>query len=266
MNITPRSIKEELARCKSAYLKNDDLRALGCLASALKSFCAVKLGGPDRAEIESQFREAFSNISKTPNVSKVLPKGIPYLKGQEPKLFQYVAAVYKKVKEELDRESLEHMRERKLRIDQCIIKGQKLLGEGNLLEAQRNFREAVSLRVDEDGLFPMLATRLMEKDQHKAALEYLRGAIETSPGNPRAYDLLVTAVSKLKDPETGIKLLTDARKKAGDNPLLQCCMAQLLLKAGKLAEAGEYAKKTLEAMPDSAVALKILTKAKAAAL
>ncbi|MFP5239290.1 MAG: tetratricopeptide repeat protein [Acidobacteriota bacterium] len=266
MNITPRSIKEELARCKAAYLKNEDLRALGCLATALKSFCAVKLGSQDRTEIEGQFREAFSNISKTPNVAKLLPKGLPYLKGQEPKLFQYVAAVFKKVKAEQDRESLDQMRERKLKIDQCILKGQKFLDEGNLLEAQRNFREAVSLRVDEDGLFPMLGTRLMEKGQYKAALEYLRGAIETSPDNPRAYDLLVVAAGKLKDIEAGLKLLGEARKKAGENPLLFCCTAQLLLRAGKLAEAGEFAKKVLAVTPDSAEALKILTKAKAAAM
>lgn len=224
MNITGKTIKEDLARCKSAYLKNDDLRALSTLAAALKGFVSVKLGSTEKSEIESQMREAFSNVSKIPRVLKLVPKGIPYAKGQEPKLFQYVAAVYKKVQEELERESIAQMRERKGRIDQCLIKGQKLLDDGNLLEAQRLFREAVSLHVDEEGLFPMIALKLMDKGHYKASLEYLRGAIETGPKNARAYDMLDTVAAKLNEPELIAKVLADARKKAGDAPLLLAAM------------------------------------------
>ncbi|MFZ5425601.1 MAG: tetratricopeptide repeat protein [Thermodesulfobacteriota bacterium] len=262
MKITGKTIKEDLARSKGAYLKNEDLRCLATLASALKAFVSVKLPSMERMEIESQFREAFSNVGKIPRVMKFVPKGIPYVKGQEAKLFQYIAAVYKKVQEDIERESLEQMRERKLKIDQLVIKGQKLLDEGNLLEAQRNFREAVTLHVDEDGLYPMLALKLMDKGHHKASLEYLRGAIETSPDNPRAYDLLVTAITKLGETEPGLKVLHDARRKAGDNPLLLCASAQIKAKAGNWAEARADAEAALAARPDLTAAAKV---AKAAA-
>lgn len=262
MKITGKTIKEDLARAKTAYLKNEDLRMLATLASALKSFVSVTLPGTERMEVESQLREAFSNMSKSPRVLKYVPKGIPYAKGQEAKLFQYVAAVYKKVKEDLDRESLEQMRERKLKIDQLIIKGQKLLEEGNLLEAQRNFREAVSLRVDEDGLFPMLALKLMDKGHHKASLEYLRGAIETSPGNARAYDLLVTAAAKLGETDSAFKVLSDSKKKTGETPLWLAATAQLTARSGKWDEAVAVARKALEAQPDIVLAQKVLSQAK----
>ncbi len=264
MTVTGKTIKEDLSRCKAAYLKNDDLRALGMLAAALKGFVSVKLPGTERAEIESQLREAFSNISKVPRVLKLAPKGLPYLKGQEPKLFQYVAAVYRKVKEEIERESLEQMRERKLRIDQCIIKGQKLLNEDNLLEAQRNFREAVSLRVDEDGLFPMLALKLMDKGHFKPSLEYLKGAIEASPDNARAFDLLVTASAKMSDPQPGLKLLDESRKKVGETPLILAATAQLKAQAGEWEAACALAGKALEASPGLDMAAKVLSKAKKA--
>jgi tetratricopeptide (TPR) repeat protein len=258
MKITAKSIKEDLARAKTAYLKNEDLRALAGLAAALKGFLAVKLPGTDRMEIESHFREAFSNLSKMPRVLKYLPKGVPYAKGQEEKLFKFVAALYKKVQQDIERESLEEMRERKLKIDQLIGKGQKLLDDGNLLEAQRNFREAVALHVDEDGLYPLVAMKLIDKGHHKASLEYLRGAILASPNNPRAYDLLLAASDKLGEVDSGLKALSDARKKAGEIPLLLAATARLLAKDGKWAEAKADAEKALAAQPNMEQASKVL--------
>jgi len=262
MKITAKSIKEDLARAKTCYLKNEDLRALSTLASALKGFLAVKLPGTERMSIESLFREAFSNLGKMPRVLKYLPKGLPYAKGQEEKLFQYVAALYKKVQADIERESLEEMRERKLKIDQLVGKGQKLLDEGNLLEAQRNFREAVALHVDEDGLFPMVAMKLMDKGHHKASMEYLRGAIQVSPDNARAYDLLITAAAKLGETDSGLKVLADIRKKTGDTPLIQAASAHLLAQAGQWEEAKAEAEKALAAKPELDMAVKILAKAK----
>jgi predicted Zn-dependent protease len=261
MKITGKTIKEDLARSKSSYLKNEDLKMLATLAAALKAFVTMKLPGTEKTEVEGHFREAFANMSKSPRVLKFLPKGIPYVKGQEPKLFQYVAAVYKKVQEDIERETLEQMRQRKLRIDQCIIKGQKLLEDGNLVEAQRNFREAVTLHVDENGLFPMLAMKLMDKGHHKASLEYIRGAIEVSPDNSRAYDLLVTAVGKLGEVESGLKVLSDARKKIGENPMLLAASAQIKVRAGKWEEVKADAEKALAAQPDLAMAQKALARA-----
>lgn len=257
MKITAKTIKEDLARSKSAYLKKEDLRCLATLASALKGFVSVKLPGNERMEIESHFREAFSNAGKIPRVLKFAPKGIPYLKGEEAKLFQYVAALYKKVQEDIEHESYEQMRERKLKIDQCIVKGQKYLDDGNLLEAQRNFREAVTLRVDEDGLFPLLAMRLMDKGHHKASLEYLRSAIETSPENARAHDLLVTAVLKSGETEAGLKLLAEAVKKTGQTPLMLASIAQLKGQAGRWAEALADAQAALAAQPELTQAAKL---------
>lgn len=255
MKITGKHIKEELARCKSCYLRNEDLRALGHLGGALKAFLSIKLPGTERSEIESLFRESFANISKMPRVLKFVPKGVPYLKGQEDKLFRYVVTLHKKVKEDLELESLAQMRERKLKIDQLLIKGQKLLDDGNLLEAQRCFREAVSNHVDEEGLFPLLAMRLMDKGHHKASLEYVKGAIETGPDNTRAYDLLFTAVDKCGEAEAGLKVIADAKKKCGAHPLVLSASARLLGMAGKWPEAQIDADKALALKPDLKEAL-----------
>ncbi|QLA17742.1 tetratricopeptide repeat protein [Desulfolutivibrio sulfoxidireducens] len=245
MKPSGKSIREDLGRAKAAYAKNDELRVLRCLGQALMAFVQVKPFGPERITIEGLFREVFSTLGKLSHVAVLAPKGIPYVKGQEHKLAGYMVALYKKVEEEIQRETLEVMRARKLRIDQFVIKGQKLLDEGNLLEAQRNFRAAVEEFVDEKGLFPLLASKLIEAGHHKASLEYAKRAIEEYPDNSRAYDFFMTAVTGIKDFEAGEKLLRDVQKKTGEQPLLLANLAWVLAGLEKWAEAREAADRAL---------------------
>jgi tetratricopeptide (TPR) repeat protein len=257
MKVSAKTIKEDLARCKSYYMRGEDLRTLGSLASGLKGFLTVKLAASEKAEIETMFRESFSFIGKLPRAVKFMPKGAPYLKGQEEKLLKLVTILYGKVHQDMERETQEQMRTRKLKIDQLILKGQKHLEEGNLLEAQRSFREAVANRVDEDGLFPMLALKLQEKGHFKASLEYLKGAIEVSPENSRAYDLLRTSLDKLGELEPGLKILADVKKKSGESPYLQETMAWALAKSGQWSQALAEAEQALAANPELDLAAKV---------
>ena len=166
---TGKSIREDLARAKAAYAKNDELRAVQLVAVAMRSFLAVKLPGSERTPIEGLLRDSCSNISKLPSVKKYVPNGIPYVKGQEQKLAAFVVSLAQKIESDLGSEDIEGMRQRKLRIDYAIIKGTKFLAEGNLLEAQRLFRAAVEDYVDEKGLFPLIASRLIEAGQPPGA-------------------------------------------------------------------------------------------------
>ncbi len=258
MTPTGKTIREDLARAKAAYAKNDELRVLRCLAGALAAFVQVKPFGPERTTIEGLFREVFTSLAKLAHVAALAPKGIPYVKGQEHKLAGYVATLYKKVEEEIRRETLEAMRARKLRIDQFVIKGQKFLDEGNLLEAQRNFRAAVEEFVDEKGLFPLLASRLIDAGHHKASLEYVKRAIEEYPDNSRAYDFLMTALTATGDYEAGEKLLRDVQKKTGEQPLILASLARILAGLEKWAEARDAADRALALDPRSDVARKVL--------
>ncbi len=257
MKPSGKTIREDLGRAKAAYAKNDELRVLVCLLQALKAYVAVKPFGPERTTIEGLFREVFGSLSRLPHVAAFAPKGLPYAKGQEQKLAGYVAVLYKKVEAEIQRETLEVMRARKLRIDQFVIKGQKFLAENNILEAQRNFRAAVEEFVDEKGLFPLIAAKLLEAGQHKASLEYVKRAIEEYPDNARAYDFLMTALGGLKDFEIGEKLLRDVQKKTGDQPLLLANLAIILAKLEKWAEVRDAADKALVLNPTVMAAKKM---------
>lgn len=230
---TGKSIREDLARAKAAYSKNDELRAVQLVAVALRSYLAVKLPGSERTTIEGLFRESFSNLNKLPSVKKYVPGGIPYLKGQEPKLAAFTVSLAKKIEGDLACEDIEAMRQRKLRIDHAVIKGTKLLAEGNLLEAQRNFRAAVEEYVDEKGLFPLLASRLIEAGQPKAAFEYLKRALEESPDNPRIYDFLLQAAGKGEEWSLAERLLLEAKARGGATARLDQTLAQVAARLGR---------------------------------
>lgn len=244
---TAKSIREDLARAKAAYAKNDDLRTLQLLLGALRSFLTVRLAGPDRTTIEGLLRECFANLGKLDRIKQVLPHGLPYVKGQEKQLFAALVPVARAVEDAINREDLDAKRERKLRIDHAIIKGTKLLAEGNLLEAQRNFRAAVEDYVDEKGLFPLLASRLIEAGHFKASLEYVKRAIEESPDNPRAYDFLTMAAGKADEWAGAQRILTEARTKAGPAPLLCQALAVVEARLGDWNAADAAAAQALEA-------------------
>lgn len=242
---TAKSLREDLARAKAAYAKGDDLRTVQLVATALRTFLTVRPAGPDRTAIESLLRESFANLGKMQRVLKYLPKGLPYAKGHEQKYAAALAQLAKKIEDDINQESLAAMRERKLRIDHAVIKGSKFLADGNLLEAQRHFRAAVEDFVDEAGLFPLIASRLIDAGQFKPSLEYLRRAIEEAPDNSRAYDFLLMVAGKTEGWDTAEGLLRDIQAKVGPQPAFLQCLAMVSARLGKWPEAYDAAKQAL---------------------
>lgn len=253
-----KSIREDLARAKAAYAKNDELRTVQLVVMALRAFLSTKLPSSDRIIVEGLLRESFSNLGKLPHIKKYAPNGIPYAKGQEQKLCAYLVPLAQKLEEDIGREGLDAMRERKLRIDHAVIKGAKFLGEGNLLEAQRNFRAAVEDYVDEKGLFPLIASRLIEAGHFKPSFEYIRRAVEVSPENARAYDFLLTAAGKTEDWSLAERILLDAQHKTTDQPLLDQALAMVEARLGNWNEARAAARRATEAFPHLTEARRVL--------
>lgn len=242
-----KTIREDLARAKAAYAKNDELRTVQLVVGALRAFVSVKLPGTDRTTIEGQLREAFANLGKLPRVLRYAPNGIPYAKGQEQKLYASLTALAQKIESDINSESLEAMRERKLRIDHAVIKGGKLLAEGNLLEAQRNFRAAVAEYVDEKGLFPLIASKLIDAGQFKASLEYVKRAVEEAPDNARAYDFLLTAAGKAEEWPLAERILLEVQQKGLAPPLLDQALAVVTARQGKWEQALSAAQRAVTA-------------------
>lgn len=258
MKITPRSIKEELARSKHAYAKNEDVRCLKHIAKALYDFCMSRPVGPDKTDIEGKIREAFAEASKLEWVKKYMPKGLPYVKGQEKQIYSALLSLIKKIEFESSKEDIDAMRARKLKIDKSLILGSKFLEAGKLPEAQNHFHEAVNSYRDEHGLFPMIADRLIKAGFYKESLEYLRRAVEVAPDNPRVFDFLVTVSVKGQQQDAVDKIFESIEQSQAANAHRLAGLALLSLGKKNASLARDLAQQALALDPENTAAAMVM--------
>lgn len=239
---------EHLNRAKAAYLKGEALRPLVSVAEAVKVMATHPIHSLDIAPVASLLREMLASLNKDEKVRPHAGGALAYAKGQEKQLYGALAGAARKLKEEMDRESLEAMRQRKLKIDRAIIGGQKLLEQGNVPEAQRSFREAVELHVDEDAMFLVIPEKLQKAGCFKESLEYLKRALKLNPNERKACELAAEAYAQT-DPAAGAAFFADLAGKGGDGTQPSLALARLCLAANKLPEAAAALKRCLELEP-----------------
>ena len=255
-------VEEHLSRAKAAFFKGETLKPLLSLAEALKLVVTRNIPSMDMPRIASLLRENFQNIGKIEAVKKIHPAPFIYKKGDEKKLLAALISVIKKVREEMERETLEAMRQRKMKIDQLIIQGRKYLEKKNILEAQRSFRGAVEEYVDEDAMFLVIADSLVSAGYSKEPLEYLKRALEIDPDNRKACELAYAAFEKAGDFSAAEVFFQNAVQKHGETAHLLLGLARARMKLKKFPEAADAARKALALDPGLAVAQKIIALAK----
>lgn len=240
---------EHLNRAKATYLKGEALRPLVSVAEAVKIMAASPIHSMEIGLVATLLREMLGNLNKDEKVKPHAGGTLAYVKGQEKQLYGQLAGAARKLKEEMDRESLEAMRERKLKIDRAIIAGQKLLDQGNVPEAQRSFREAAELHVDEDAMFLIIPDKLQKAGHFKESLEYLKRALKINPNERKACELAAEAYAQVGDPAAGVALFTEVAAKGGDGSQPQLALSRLHLAAGNLPAAAAALKRCVELEP-----------------
>ncbi|MEW5773620.1 MAG: tetratricopeptide repeat protein [Thermodesulfobacteriota bacterium] len=256
---------EHLNRAKAAYLKGEALKPLVSVAEAVKVMATSAIHSMDLGPVATLLRELLGSLSKDEKIKQFAPGPFSYVKGQEKQLYNALASTARKLKEEMDRETLEAMRERKLKIDRAIIAGQRLLDHGNTPEAQRSFREAVEMHVDEDAMFLIIPEKLQKAGCFRESLEYLKRALKINPGERRACEMAAEAYEQAQDPAAGAALFTDLLAKGADGPHPHLALARLNLAAKKLPEAAAALKKCLELEPGLPDAKRLASQIKRAA-
>ncbi len=251
-------IEEHLSRAKAAFFKGETLKPLVSLAEALKLVLTEEIHSMDMPRIGSLLRENFQNMLKMEAVKKIHPAPFIYKKGEEKNLLKALLPVIKKVQEEMDRETLEAMRQRKMKIDQFIIQGRKYLEKENILEAQRSFRSAVEEYVDEEPLFTIIADNLVAAGYSKEPLEYLKRALEIDPDNRKVCELVYAAFEKAGDFSAAEDFFQNAVRKHGETAQLLLGLGRVRVKLKKFPEAEDAAKKALALDPGLAMAQKII--------
>ncbi len=174
-----RGIKEQLARIKVYYLKNETLRALGCAVLGIKGI--IQLGITPPTEMRGLIREGVQLLSRDETIRQHLRAPLVYQPGQERQVLAQLASVYKILHEALGREDRQTAFARKQKIDQNLNLGLRLLAQGQVSEADAAFAEAVKYCRDEFTLFKIIGKALVGAHEERRAAPYVKKALEAFP-------------------------------------------------------------------------------------
>lgn len=174
-----RGIKEQLARIKVYYLKNETLRALGCAVLGIKGI--IQLGITPSVELRGLIREGVQLLSRDETIRQHLKAPLIYQPGQERQVLAQLASVYKILYEALGKEDRQTAFARKQKIDQNLNLGLRLLAQGQVSEADAAFAEAVKHCKDEFTLYKIIGRALIDAHEERRAAPYIRKGLEGLP-------------------------------------------------------------------------------------
>lgn len=192
-----KEIREHLGRVKVAYLRNDVMRAL---ASAIMGVKGVASLSQPPTDLKSLVREAVQLLARDNTIKQFCKGSLMYTAGQERQLLAVLANTYKALIDEQNREDQEQARARKLKLDQMLNLGTRLLAQGQVSEADHAFTEAANQYRDEHRLFAFIGKALLDADEPRRALPYLKKGLEAAPEDVMLRDLLAQAMRMKNDP------------------------------------------------------------------
>lgn len=183
--MTIREIREQLGRVKPYYLRNETLRALAAVVSALNalgnSVPPMDLRGP--------LREAISLITRDAQVKNLLKTPIIYQPGQEKAILSQLAPIYKTLHEAENIESHEDALNRKMQLDQAYNLGLRHLEQNRVSEADAEFTRSLTFYRDEHRIFCMIAKALLDAGEVRRAYPYAKRGAEAQPEQKDAQSL-----------------------------------------------------------------------------
>lgn len=232
-----KAIMEELARARNYFHRHDVLRTMISVATAIKTALTVPLAGRDKSLIENGVQEIVQMLNRTQEVKRYCTdqEGLVMRRGQLKPLFKSLMVIIKTVREEALRESEEQIRNRKLEMDNQLLRGFKFLEGGNAAEADQAFQEAVKLYVDEHKLFVMIGNKLLQAGLARPALKFFLRGLEVDP-EPRALAVATARAYAALGEHAKAEALLLRHAKGCDDPDLFAVLAQVQVKQDKQQE------------------------------
>lgn len=248
-----KAIMEELARARNHYHRHDVMRAMLSVATALKATITQQIVGRDKALVDNGILEIVQLLNRTQEVKRHCPTsdGLVMDKANHKPLFQALLNIIKKVKEEAEKESLEQIRQRKLELDNHLIRGCRYLENKNLKDAEEAFQECLKNYVDEHKVFYIMGNKLLDTGFPRPALKYLLKGLEKDEDTLPVAIAAAKAYAALDENAKAETLLTQHLEKSGEtrDPDLFALLAQVQVKQGKAEEALRSAAQGLKADP-----------------
>lgn len=186
-----REIREQIGRVKPYYLRNEILRAVTSLVSALGGIGNTMPG----MDLRGPLREAIQLISRDQKVKDFLKGPLAYQPGQERLIYTQLVQVQAMLQSAENFESREDALKRKLQLDQAFNRGLRSLEQNRVSEADTEFNLAISFYKNEDRIFYMIAAALLAAGEVRRAYPYAKQGMEVQ-GKDASMQILFAEINR----------------------------------------------------------------------
>lgn len=258
---TAKEIREDIARSRAYAKKNDYLKTLSCLASAIKGLVTSQVFGAEKYEIQSHLVEALRDLNKMKMIKKLFPAGLKYQKGKEKAFYLTLEKLHKKLGQAMEKARLDKMRKRLAVLDGNLIKASQLIKAGSPIEARKLYAKISEYFADIDGIDSDIGNRMVTLGLFQESVPYLKKALEKQNNDARAHNALILAYEGMHETEQGIAAIKDAMRWLGPSENLYLRMAKLSLEKSDWGEVFNNAKAALDRNPLNTEAAKLMKRA-----
>jgi len=261
----PPSVSQNIARAKSLIHRQELLRALDCLLSALDVFDPRSLIGKARYEIEINIRQCVAEINLDPKIRSLLTEltqapnsSIPYKPGEEEALRAVLGMLRKALenKEEAEKQGAQcALKQRKAEL---LANAQDLLAGGEGVKAKIELRKLATEFGKEPGILVQIGTILAQAGMPADAAEFFELAIEAFPKEGQVYGMLVDCYMGMREYEKVEAVYLKALKQFGAHPRTLVHLAEIYKLLNKREKASATAQRVLAMDPGNAEAKAIV--------
>ncbi|MEZ7198427.1 hypothetical protein [Pseudodesulfovibrio karagichevae] len=259
--MTAKDIREDIARARAYAKKNDYLRTLKYLASAIRGMVTSQVFGAEKFEIQAHLDEALRDLNKMKMIRKLFPDGLTYRKGKEKAFFQTLMRLHKKLGEAMEKARVAKLRKRLGVLDDNLIKAAKLIHAGQPLEARKLYSKIAEYFQDIEGIHSDIGNRMAMFGLFAEAVPYLNKALETQNSDARAHNALILCYEGLHEPDKAMAAIKDAMRWLGPSENLYLRLAKLHLQKREWGEVFNNAKAAHDRNPLNTEAAKLMKQA-----
>lgn len=261
----PAFVAQNIARAKSLVKRDEPIRALDALITALELFEPDKIIGKARYEVEVNILECISDMSRHPKVRAFLTQltrsttvGIAYTPGEEAKLLP-VLRVLRKGLHEVEAEKVRSAHEKvEGRKNALLEKGKAHLAAGETPRGKSVLRQLGDEFGHEPGVLAQIGSLLLGADLQYEAMGFLEQALEAFPKDSKVYAGLVSCYMPLKEYDKAEAVYLKAIRQFGQHPKTLLNLAKLYLLWNKKDMAFDAARQVARMEPDNKEAQEIM--------
>lgn len=263
----PQPVSQNIARAKSFIKRDDPIRALDSLITALQLYDPSKLMGKARFEVEVTVEETVTDLNRLPQIRALIEAlshsskaHLAYTPGQEEKLLQLLGLVRKGVFEAEKEKLNKAEQEKEARRAALEQKGLGYLKAGDTARGKATLRVLADEFGNQPDVLVQVAQWFLDAELFFEAAEFAVQAVEDFPKDGKAYGIATSAYFAAREFEKGEEIYLKAIRQFGNHPKTLLNLAKLYVEWNKRDKAFDAAQLALTLDPGNAEAKAIVDK------